>query len=68
MATFEETITTPSQKITSSQDGRIFIDEAQGRMVVFDGTVNRMVVGLYKGQVIIAISKDGEDVFEALDA
>lgn len=68
MANYEESITTPSQNIVASQNGRIFIDEAQGRLVVYDGTYNRMVIGLYKGQVIIAISKPGEDVFAALDA
>lgn len=67
MADFVETIRTPSQNIISTQGSSLFVDEAQGRIVVFDGTVNRMVIGLYKGQVIIAISKPGEDVFEALD-
>ena len=68
MANFEETITTPGQNITGSQQGSIYMDEAQGRLVVYDGVDNRMVIGLYKGEVVIAISKPGEDVFEALDA
>ncbi len=63
-----ETVTTPGQNISSSQEGSIYTDEAQGRLVVYDGTNNRMVIGLYKGNVIIAISKPGQDVFEALDA
>lgn len=67
MANYIENIRTPSQNIPSSQGGSIFIDEAQGRLVVFDGTNNRMVVGLYKGEVVIAVSKVGEDVFAALD-
>lgn len=66
MANYEETIKTPSQSIVSGQNGRIFIDEAQGRMVIYDGTDNRAVFGLFKGIVVIAISKPGEDVFEAL--
>lgn len=67
MADYRETIRTPSQNIVSTQNGSIFIDEAQGRLVVFDGTNNRMVIGLYKGEVVIAVSKVGEDVFAALD-
>lgn len=67
MADYRETIRTPSQNIVSTQNGSIFIDEAQGRLVVFDGTNNRMVIGLYRGEVVIAVSKVGEDVFAALD-
>lgn len=63
-----ETVTTPGQNISSTQQGSIYTDDAQGRMVVYDGVNNRMVIGLYKGEVIIAISKPGQDVFEALDA
>lgn len=68
MATYTETIRTPSQSVVSTQASSLFIDEAQGRLVVNDGINNRMVIGLYRGSVIIAISKPGEDVFEALDS
>lgn len=34
MATFIETITTPGQGIVGSQNGRIIIDEAQGRLSI----------------------------------
>lgn len=34
MATFIESITTPSQGILGSQNGRIIIDEAQGRLSI----------------------------------
>lgn len=43
MADYRETIRTPSQNIVSTQNGRIFIDEAQGRMVINDGTRNVLV-------------------------
>lgn len=56
------------QRSVSTLTGYLRLEEGNGRMVLFDGTVNRMVIGLYKGQVIIAISKPGEDVFAALDA
>jgi hypothetical protein len=56
------------QKSVSTLTGYLRLEEGNGRMVLFDGTVNRMVIGLYKGRVIIAISKPGEDVFAALDA
>lgn len=53
---------------TEVLSGGLRIDDANNRMVLFDGTVNRLVIGLYNGEVLIAISKPGEDVFEALDA
>ena len=34
MATFIESITTPSQGIVGSQNGRIILDEAQGRISI----------------------------------
>lgn len=36
MATFIETITTPGQGIVGSQNGRIVLDEAQGKISITD--------------------------------
>lgn len=53
---------------TKDLSGQLRFEQGDNRMVLFDGTVNRMIIGLYNGQVIIAISKPNEDVFQALDA
>lgn len=53
---------------TDVLSGQLRFEEGENRMVLFDGAVNRMVIGLYNGEVLIAISKPGEDVFAALDA
>lgn len=53
---------------TNDLSGRLRFEQGENRMVLFDGTVNRMVIGLVNGEVLIAISKPGEDVFEALGA
>lgn len=64
---YEETIIQPGQPVTGTLSGRLIIDEGRGRMVLYDGVDNRMIIGLSpQGEVIIAISKVGEDVFEAL--
>lgn len=53
---------------TNDLSGQLRFEQGENRMVLFDGSVNRMVIGLVNGEVLIAISKPGEDVFEALGA
>lgn len=65
---FTEEISYAGKKSTDSSSGQLRFEQDNNRLVLFDGTVNRMVIGLYNGQVLIAISKVGEDVFAALDA
>lgn len=58
------------QKRTDVLSGQLRIEDGNNRMVLFDGTNNRMLIGIdpNTGNVIIAISKPGEDVFAALAA
>lgn len=58
------------QKITGTTNGRVRIEEGNGRLVMFDGTVNRKLLGYdtNTGKEIEATSKPGEDVLEALAA
>ncbi len=55
------------QKIENTNQGYVRIENINGRIVVFDGTDHRMIIGLLPdGTVAIVISKEGEDVFDAL--
>lgn len=67
---FEEEVSYTGQKSTSTLSAKLRIDEGRGYMVVHDGTDNRLLIGVdpSSGNVVIAISKPGEDVFEALAA
>lgn len=64
----ETNVTYSGQKKTDVLSGQLRIEDGNNRMVLFDGTDNRMIIGVdpYSGNIIIAISKPGEDVFEAL--
>lgn len=54
------------QKIIGTNKGYLRIEDTNGYMVLFDGTDSRMIIGILPdGTVGIAISKEGEDVFEA---
>lgn len=66
--TVETNVTYTGQKKTDVLSGQLRIEDGNNRMVLFDGTVTRMIIGLYKGEILIAISKTGTDVFDALDA
>jgi hypothetical protein len=54
------------QKSTSVLNGQLRIEDGNNRMVLYDGSNYRMIIGvLPDGTVGIAISKQGEDVFAA---
>lgn len=54
------------QKLTPTLGGNLIIEQANGRLTLHDGTVFRMIIGILPdGTVGIAISKVGEDVFDA---
>lgn len=54
------------QKLTPTLAGNLIIEQANGRLTLHDGTVFRMIIGILPdGTVGIAISKVGEDVFDA---
>ena len=54
------------QHSTSVLNGQLRIEEGNNRMVLFNGSIYRMIIGvLPDGTVGIAISKEGEDVFAA---
>lgn len=52
------------QNTTGVLSGQLRIEEGNGRLILFDGTVNRMIIGLLPdGTVGVVISKPGVDVF-----
>lgn len=52
------------QNRTDVLSGQLRIEDGNNRLVLFDGTVNRMIIGvLPDGTVGVVISKPGEDVF-----
>ena len=54
------------QESTSVLNGQLRIEDGNNRMVLFDGAVYRMIIGvLPDGTVGIVISKPGIDVFSA---
>lgn len=54
------------QKLTPTLGGNLILEQANGRLTLHDGTVFRMIIGILPdGTVGIAISKVGEDVFDA---
>lgn len=63
-------ITQPSQVMTSSLNGQLIFNEGKAQLTLYDPSTQkyRLVIGLVNGEVLIAISKPGEDVFEALAA
>lgn len=57
------------QQSTAVLNGKLRIDEGNNRLVLFDGTNNRMIIGILPDDTIgVAISKEGEDVFDAFDS
>lgn len=68
MADYRETIRTPSQNITSSQTGKVFIDDAQDRLIAYDGINNLALFGKDDaGQVVVKVAKPGFDANSATD-
>lgn len=54
------------QKLNATHQGYLRIEQVNGYMVLFDGTVNRMIIGILPdGTVGIVVSKEGIDVFSA---
>ena len=64
----EKKVISQGQNKSSNLTGQLRFEEGLGRIVLFDGTNTRLLIGLdpYSGEVVIVISKEGEDVFEAL--
>jgi len=59
------TSTSGSKKI-STNNGKLTFSQAGNALVLFDGTTWRMIIGvLPDGTVGIAISKEGEDIYDA---
>lgn len=57
------------QKSTAVLDGKLRIEDGNNRMLLHDGTVNRLIIGKApNGEYLIAISAVGIDVVEALGA
>lgn len=62
-----KTTTYTGQKRTDVLSGQLRIEEGNNRMILFDGTDTRMLIGLFPdGTIGIIISKIGEDVFDIL--
>lgn len=61
-------ITQPGNTQTSTLGGQIRIDDGNGRLVVYDGTYNRLILGTWPdGTIGLIISKPGIDVFSLFD-
>lgn len=59
------TSTSGSKKLATN-NGKLSFVQAGNALVLFDGTTWRMIIGvLPDGTVGIAISKDGEDIYDA---
>lgn len=57
---------TSGSKNISTNNGKLQFSQAGNALVLFDGTTWRMIIGvLPDGTVGIAISKDGEDIYDA---
>lgn len=63
---YEAQVSYTGQKSTSTLSAKLRIDEGRGYMVVHDSTDNRLLIGVDPdGNVVVALTKIGEDVFEA---
>lgn len=61
---------TQGQKLIKPVRGKLVVEEGNSRITLYDTTDNvyRMIIGILPdGTIGIAISKEGEDVFEAFD-
>lgn len=57
---------TSGSKNIATNNGKLQFTQQGNALVLFDGTTWRMIIGvLPDGTVGIAISKDGEDVYDA---
>lgn len=65
---FEKEVEYSGENKIDTLNSRVRIEQAKNRIIITDGTLNRMLIGMHDGEIIIAVSKDGEDVIEALDA
>lgn len=62
---------TSGQKQIKPIQGKLVFEEGNSRITLYDTTDNvyRMIIGILPdGSVGIAISKEGEDVFDALES
>lgn len=58
----------PGQNTTSTLDGKIRIEDGNGRIIVNDGDVYRFLIGPDpRGKFVIALTKDNKDLFEAYE-
>jgi len=64
-------VSTPGQKQIKPIQGKLVVEEGNSRITLYDTTDNvyRMIIGILPdGTIGIAISKEGEDVFDAFDS
>lgn len=62
---------TQGQKQIRAVEGKLQFEEGNGRITLYDTTDNvyRMIIGILPdGTIGIAISKEGEDVFDAFNS
>ena len=62
---------TPGQRQIKPILGKLVVEEGNSRITLYDTTTNvyRMIIGILPdGSVGIAISKEGEDVFDAFNS
>lgn len=58
-------ISDSGQQVNSVNNGKVRMENGNNRMILFDGTVNRLVLGeLPNGQIGLVISKERIDVLD----
>lgn len=64
----EKEVSYSGQNKTGTLTAKLRTDEGKGRQILFDGTYNRMIIGVFPdGTVGIIISKPGIDVFDVFN-
>lgn len=60
----DKTVSYTGQNQVDTLSSRLRIEEGKGYLVIYDGTVNRLIMGvLPDGSIGMVISKEGVDVF-----
>ena len=62
----EKKVSYKGQEKVDTLSSRVRIEEGKGRIIVNDGQDNRMIIGAAPdGKIVVAITKIGEDIFDA---
>lgn len=57
------------QRRVDVNSGQLRLEEGNNRMLLSDGTDTRLLIGVDpRGQIVVALTKIGEDIFDAYNA